>query len=161
LSDPRMIGTNMEPWVDGSCAITSCQMRLEAQQKHRVDKTYGLPPRPITRHHVAILPFLSIKFLIWCVINVLLEIRTSQDVHDHLARVPVPNVVHRGLPFWRTSRHWERALVFQAGILPPNITKVNCVDLLMKILVTGDWWGIAVGNKCGGPQLKELVDLFL
>jgi len=90
-----------------------------------------------------------------------LKVRTSQDVLDNLMRVPVPNVVPRGLPLWMASRSGERALILEAGVLPPNVVELDRINLPVKIFVVGDRWQVAVRNERGGPQFEELVDLLL
>jgi hypothetical protein len=120
-----------------------------------------LPPRPITRHDVAILSILTIEFLICCVINVAFEVRACQDVLDYLARVPVPNIILCGLPLRSASCRGERAFVLEIGVFPAHVAKLNCIDLPVKILMVGDRGSIAVRDERGSPQFEEPVNLFL
>ena len=85
------------------------------------------------------------------------EVRTCEDILDHVMRVPVPDVILPSHPLWRASRFRKGTIVSEAGVLPRNVTELNRVDLLMKILVVGDGGRVIMGNKCSGPQFEELV----
>ena len=112
---------------------------------------YRLSPCPVSGHHISVLPFLTIEFLIGCVINVALEVWTCKDVLDHLARIPIPDVVLCGPPLQMVSHFWEGAFVFEVGVLPPNITKINRVNLSMEIQMVGDRGRVAVRDQCCSP----------
>lgn len=121
-------------------------------------ETHCLFPRPVTGHHVAVLPPLAVEFLIGRIIDVALKVRTSKKVLDNLARVPVPDVVPRCLPFRRTGRLGERAIVLEASVLPLNISNLDRIDLTMEISVVDDGRRAAMGNERGCPQLEEVVN---
>ena len=161
LSDPKIIGINIEPWVDGSSAMTSCQMRLETQQEHLVCETYRLSPCPVSGHYIAVPSLLAIKLLICHVVNVTINVRIGQDILDDLTRVPMPNIILHGLPLRDASCSGERTFVLEATVFPLNVAKLDCIDLLVKILVIGDGWRVVVGNECGHPEFEEFVDLLL
>ena len=74
-------------------------------------RTYSLFPCPIPRHQVAVLSLLTVEFLIWCIVDLALKIRTSKEVLDDVARIPVPDVVTCSLPLWETGCFREGAIV--------------------------------------------------
>ena len=80
--------------------------------------TYRLLPCPIAGHQVSILSLLTNEFLVCSVVDMTIKVWTSKNILDHLARVPVPNVVLPSHPFRSASSFRERAVVLQAGVLP-------------------------------------------
>jgi hypothetical protein len=122
-------------------------------------KTHTLPPYPVSRHHVAILAPLVVKFLIWGVVDVALEVWSCEKILDDVARVPIPNFVPRGLPLGRASCFGGRTVVFQADALPADVAHLDCVDLTKEIPVVVNGGRAAMGDKCCSPKLEELVDL--
>ena len=74
-------------------------------------RTYGLFPCPAPRHQITVLSLLAVEFLIWCVVDLALEIRTSEEVLDDVTRIPVPDVVAHGLPLRETGCFREGAVV--------------------------------------------------
>ena len=90
-----------------------------------------------------------------------IKLWAGKNILDHLTRVPIPNVIFPRHPL-RTAGHFgEGTIVFETGILPRNAAELDCVDLLVKILVVGDGWGVIVGDERGGPQFEELINLSL
>lgn len=118
-------------------------------------------PCPVAGHHVAVLSSLAVEFLVRHVVDVSLKVGTSENVFDHFARVPVPDVVLCGLPLHGASRFEERPLILKADIFPPDVAKLDCVNLPVEVFMVGDGWRVTVRNECCGPKLKELVNLSL
>lgn len=116
-------------------------------------------PGPVPGHHIAVLLLLAVEFLICRIVDVAFKIWTSKEVLNDFTRVPIPDVMVRGLPLWKTSRFGEGAVILQVNIFPPDIAHLNCVNLAMEIPVVGDGRQVTMGNKCGGPQLKKVVNL--
>jgi hypothetical protein len=124
-------------------------------------ETYRLSPCPVAGHQITVLMFLTIKFLVCCVVDMALEIRTAENVLDRFARIPVPDVVLSSLPLWRVSDRGEWTLILEAGVIPLGITKCDGINLPVEISLVGDGWGVVVGTECGRPQLKKFVGLSL
>ena len=75
---------------------------------HRI---YGLFPCPVPRHQITVLSLLTIEFLIWCIVDLALEIQMSEEVLDVVARILVPDIITRGLPLRETGCFREGAVV--------------------------------------------------
>ena len=74
-------------------------------------RTYSLFPCPVPRHQITVLSLLAVEFLIWCVVNLALKIRMSEEVLDDIARIPVPDIITRSLPLRETGCFREGAVV--------------------------------------------------
>jgi len=114
-------------------------------------KMYGLSPCPISRHHVSILLFFAIKFLISYIINVALKVQTCKHAPNYLARVPIPDIILHGLPLRRASHCWEGTFISKVCILPLNTAKVNRINLSMKVQVVGNGGRVIMGDQCHSP----------
>lgn len=68
-------------------------------------------PSPVAGHHITILSLLAVELSIRRVVNVAFKIWTSKEVLDNVARVPIPDVIARGLPLWRTGCFGEGAMI--------------------------------------------------
>ena len=102
--------------------------------------TYRLFPSPVAGHHITVLSLLAIEFFISCVVNVAFKIQAGKKVLDDVTRVPIPDVVARSLPLWRTSCFGEGAVILQVNIFPLYIAHLNRINLAMEISVVGDRW---------------------
>jgi hypothetical protein len=89
------------------------------------------------------------------------EVHVHQHAFDNIAWVPVPDIILLGHPLRGTGGPWKGAIVLEDFVFPLDITEMDGVKLLAKILMSGNGWSVIVGNECGGPKLEEPVSLFL
>jgi hypothetical protein len=137
-------------------------MDLESE-KTKTERTllYTLSPCPITGHHVTVLSFPFIEFLVWGVVDMAVKVGVREDGVNDFTRVSEPNIIFRRLPFRGASRYRGGALVLEGDVFPLDITEFNCIDLSVEVVVVGDRWYVVVRNKCSGPNFEKSVDLLL
>ena len=68
MSEPSIMGTNIDPCVVGSVAMSSYEL-LSANVMCVPAFTYTLVPSPVPTHKVTILSFLVLKVTVWSIVD--------------------------------------------------------------------------------------------
>jgi len=91
---PRIIGTNIDPWVVGLTLIMfSLHEFIRVLQKKIRKNTHRLLPHPITRHKIAEPMLFSMVFLIWGIVELLRKLRVQDKVLDKDVWTSKPNLI--------------------------------------------------------------------
>lgn len=115
-------------------------------------------PGPVSRHDIGVPSLAVCIFTVWDVIDAIGEVWVGEDIVDHLSRVPVPDLVFCGHPLGHGTVVGPEAIE-PSGVRPPGyVTKFDCVDGRVKVVVIGEWCGVAVRYQGGTPDAEKVVD---